>query len=125
MLKILVSFALGPWGMKVLQFYLKNAAIINSIVVAYGVFLVFSHYNFTKIVNHLEEQFNKQTAKKSKKKDIQIDIVRGINEAKTFPFVSGQFSLVARKVSKENILHYLKKEGKWVKLTEGTDVVFL
>ena len=124
MLKILVSFALGPWGMKVLYFYLENAAIINSVVFGYGILLVLSHYNFTKIVNHLEEQYKGQLGNKGKKRDFQIDVVKGINEAKMFPLVSGQFSFAVRKASKENILRYLQKEQRWVKLTEGSSLIY-
>lgn len=124
MLKILVSYALGPWGLKILFFYLEHAAIINSIFFAYGIFLVMAHYNFTKILANLEQQLNTSLVGKSKKKKITIDIEKGINEAKSFPFVSGQISLIARKTNRENVIRYLKKESKWIKLTQGVDISY-
>jgi hypothetical protein len=124
MLKILVSYALGPWGLKVLYFYLEHAAIINSIFFAYGLFLVMAHYNFTKILANLEQQFNEGKANKSKKRKISIDVEKGISEAKSFPFVSGQISLIARKTNKENVLRFLKKEARWVKLIQGSEIIY-
>ncbi len=49
MLKIMVSLILGSWGLKILEFYIHNSSIINSIVFLYGVFLVFSHVNYKRI----------------------------------------------------------------------------
>lgn len=125
MLKILVSYALGPLGLKVLYFYLENSAIINSIVFAYGLFLVLAHYNFSKILNDLTEQCNAQSGKKKKKGVIQIDIDKAVSENKKFPFVSGQLSLMARKVNKVNVIRYLKKEVKWIKLVKDEEIRYL
>lgn len=124
MLKILVSYALGPLGLKVLYFYLENSAIINSIIFAYGLFLLMAHYNFTKILSNLVDQFNVQTGSRSKKKVIQIDIEKGILEGKKFPFVSGQLSIVARKVNKENVIRYLKKERNWINLIQDLEISY-
>jgi flagellar motor component MotA len=124
MLKILVSYALGPWGLKVLYFILDNSAIITSVVFAYGVFLLIAHNNFTKILSDLVDQFNAQSGRKRKKGIIQIDVERAIIENKTFPFISGQMSLVARKVNKENVIRYLKKEVKWIKLVKDIEISY-
>jgi flagellar motor component MotA len=124
MLKILVSYALGPWGLKVLYFILDNSAIITSVVFAYGVFLLIAHNNFTKILSDLVDQFNAQSGRKRKKGIIQLDVERAIIENKTFPFVSGQMSLVARKVNKENVIRYLKKEVKWIKLVKDIEISY-
>lgn len=122
MLKILVSYALGPWGLKVLYLYLEKAAIINSIVFIYGIFLVVSHYNFSKILDLIIIQFDIQARRKNNKKPIKIDLDKAIMDGKIFPFVSGQFSLVARKVGKDNVLRYLKKDKKWIKLVDGKKI---
>jgi flagellar motor component MotA len=119
-----VSYALGPWGLKVLYFILDNSAIITSVVFAYGVFLLIAHNNFTKILSDLVDQFNAQSGKKGKKGIIQLDVERAIIENKTFPFVSGQMSLVARKINKENVIRYLKKEVKWIKLVKDIEISY-
>lgn len=125
MLKILVSYALGPWGLKVLYLYLENSAIINSIIFAYGLFLVLAHYNFSKILNHIVDQFNTQSGNKKKKGLIQIDVEKAISENKTFPFVSGQLSVIARKVNRENVIRYLNKDVKWVKLIQDVNISYI
>jgi flagellar motor component MotA len=125
MLKILVSYALGPWGLKVLFYIIDNSAIIMSIVFAYGLFLVVAHNNFSKILNHLIDQFNAQLGNKRKKGMILIDIEKAIAENKKFPFVSGQLSIIARKVNKENVTRFLNKEAKWVKLVKDVEISYI
>jgi hypothetical protein len=122
MLKILVSYALGSWGLKVLFFIIDNSAIIMSIVFAYGLFLVIAHNNFSKILNHLIDQFNTQYGNKKRKGIIPIDVEKAISENKNFPFVSGQVSIIARRVNKENVVRYLRKEAKWVKLVKDVEI---
>ena len=97
MLKILVSFMLGPWGLKILYFYLENAAIINTIVFIYGVFLVTAHLNYRKISDHIFDQISAVDRKKFRKKTIDINIPKAIEEKMMFPFVAGQISFFPRK----------------------------
>ena len=113
MLKILVSYALGPWGLKILYFYLANAAIINSFVFIYGVFLVTAHLNYKKISDHVFDQISEATVKSSKKKTLEIDIKKAIEEKKMFPFVAGQISLFPKKTTPEAVNKYLEKEKRW------------
>src|SRR4030065_2326439 len=103
MLKILVSYALGPWGLKILYFYLANAAIINTFVFIYGVFLVTAHLNYKKISDQVFDQISEASEKSSKKKAINIDINKAINERKMFPFVAGQISLFPKKTTPEAV----------------------
>lgn len=124
MLKILVSYVLGPWGLKVLYFYLENAAIINSVVFAYGIFLALAHHNFTKILDHLIMQLQQQTDRRAQKK-IKIDIQMGISEAKSFPYISGQFNLFPKKANKKNVLKFLDREKRWLKLVRDIDIIYL
>ena len=116
MLKILVSYALGPWGLKILYFYLANAAIINSFVFIYGVFLVTAHLNYKKISDHVFDQISEATEKSSKKKTIEIDIKKAIEEKRMFPFVAGQISLFPKKTTPEAVKKYMEKEKRWKEL---------
>jgi len=116
MLKILVSYALGPWGLKILYFYLANAAIINSFVFIYGVFLVTAHLNYKKISDYLFDQISKTIELSSKKKAIEIDIKKAIKERKMFPFVAGQISLFPKKTTPEAVKNYMEKEKRWKEL---------
>lgn len=125
MLKILVSFMLGPWGLKILYFYLANSAIINSFVFIYGVFLVTAHLNYKKISDYVFNQISDFTEKTSKKKAIEINILKAIEEKKMFPFVAGQISLFPRKTTSEAIKKYLLKEKKWKELIGEKKVHFI
>ena len=116
MLKILVSYALGPWGLKILYFYLANAAIINSFVFIYGVFLVIAHLNYKKISDNLFDQMSEAIEISSKKKVIEIDIKKSIEEKKMFPFVAGQISLFPKKTTPEAVKKYMEKEKRWKEL---------
>lgn len=124
MLKILVSYMLGPWGLKILYFYLANAAIINSIVFIYGVFLVTAHLNYKKISDQVFNQISEDSEKSSKKKAIEIDIQKAIEEKKMFPFVAGQISLFPRKTSPKAVKKYMIKEKKWKELIGERKVRF-
>jgi hypothetical protein len=115
MLKILVSFALGPMWLKVLYFYLEHDAIINSIVFIYGVFLVVAHLNYKKISESIYLQIPATTGSKNlKKKIIEINIPKAIEEKKMFPFVAGQVSLFPKKITTEAIKNYLLREKRWM-----------
>ena len=116
MLKILVSYALGPWGLKILYFYLANAAIINSFVFVYGVFLVIAHLNYKKISDHLFDRISETIELSSKKKAIEINIKKSIEEKKMFPFVAGQISLFPKKTTPEAVKNYMEKEKRWKEL---------
>ena len=124
MLKILVSFMLGPWGLKILYFYLENAAIINTIVFIYGVFLVTAHLNYKKISDYIFDQIPADGGKASKKKIIKINIIEAIQEKKMFPVVAGQISLFPRKTTLEAVKKYMMKEKRWKELIGDKKVIF-
>jgi len=113
MLKILVSYALGPWGLKILYYYLANAAIINTFVFIYGVFLVTAHLNYKKISDLVFDQISDATEKSSKKKAIDIDLKKAIEEKRMFPFVADQISLFTKKTTSEAVKNYMIKEKRW------------
>ena len=121
MLKIMVSLILGSWGLKILEFYIHNSSIINSIVFLYGVFLVFSHVNYKRITGKWMAKAKDATAAKKKRK-FKIDWEKEIQENSNFPFIAGNVSLVPRKTSVENLVFYLNKDSVWKKtstLIEG------
>jgi hypothetical protein len=122
LLKILVAFALGPWGMKILDFYIVNQAIINSIVFIYGVFLVTAHLNYKKISDQVFIQLSELSEISSKRKSVDIDINKTIEEKKMFPFVAGQISLFPKKTTALAVKTYMEKEKRWKELV-GTKKV--
>ena len=122
MLKVLVSLVLGPWGLKVLDFYIRNSAIINSIVFLYGVILVSAHVNYKKIVGDWLTLIEENKKKKSRKKTYHIDWEKEISKHSSFPLITGNTSLIPKKTSPENLLFYLAKDRKWKKAVDGLKI---
>ena len=125
MLKVLVSFMLGPWGLKVLNFYLEHDAIINSIVFIYGIFLMVAHLNYRKISEQVFMQVPALSSKKSKQKTIIVDIPKAIEDKKMFPFIIGQVSLIPKKTSPEAVKSYLVKDKRWIEVVGERKVEFM
>jgi len=114
MLKIMVSLILGSWGLKILEFYIHNSSIINSIVFLYGVFLVFSHVNYKRITGKWMAKA-KDVAAANKKRKFKIDWEKEIQDNSNFPFIAGNVSLIPRKTNVENLVFYLNKDSVWKK----------
>lgn len=114
MLKLFISYALGPTGLKILEFYIRNSAIINSLVFVYGIFLTFAHVNYKRITQDWSDRIKngklKKTAEKSK-----YDWEKAIVDNSKFPFVAGGTSLIPRKTNPENLLFYLERDKSWQK----------
>lgn len=125
MLKTLVALMLGPWGLKVLNYYLQHDAIINSIVFMYGVLLVLAHYNYSKISERIMAQLPKPAKKKNDKSAVKIDIAKAISEGKNFPLVAGNISLFPKRLSVEAVKDCLLKDKKWKEALQGREVHFV
>lgn len=63
MITQIINYLLGPLGRELLAFYKTNSAIINSLIVLYGLILVFGNTNFSRI----KKQALKELAAYSKK----------------------------------------------------------
>jgi hypothetical protein len=118
MLKLFISFALGPIGLKILNFYIRNSAIINSLVFIYGIFLTFAHVNYKRITQDWFDQVKKGDAKKKKQK-LNYDWEQAILMNSKFPFVAGGTSLAPRRTNSENVKYYLSKDKTWKKIYTG------
>lgn len=116
---------LGQWGLKVLNFYLQNDAIINSLVFLYGVYLVSAHYNYRKISEKIFAQLPRPGKKKNNHSKIEIDIAKAISQGRNFPYVAGSISLFPQKVSVEAVKEYLLKDKKWNDAVKGKEINFL
>lgn len=75
MITQIINYLLGPFGREMLAFYKANSAIINSLIVLYGLILVFGNTNFSRIKRQaLKElpKFSKQDLKKIKWSDLSV-----------------------------------------------------
>jgi len=75
MITQIINYLLGPLGREMLAFYKANSAIINSLIVLYGLILVLGNTNFSRIkkqaLKELQE-FSKQDIKKIKWSDLTV-----------------------------------------------------
>lgn len=116
MLKILISYMLGPFGMMLENWYINNSLLINSVVVLYGILLVVSHLNYKKILDCALQ--HSETERKNNKFDESSPYLwaRAIEEGSFFPLVSGSVSLLPKRANVDGILSLTVKDKRWRKI---------
>jgi len=112
MLKILISLMLGPFGLKVQEWYIQNSLLVNSFVLAYGIVLIISYINYKKILDHTLNILEK-SKKEIRSIDNQNFWASAIDEASFFPLISGSVSLIPKKTSPNKILQLTMKDKRW------------
>jgi len=112
MLKILISYFLGPFGMRVEEWYIANSLYVNSLIVLYGLLLVVSNLNYKKILDSALSLMN-EGGKKYSEKDLWI---KSIQAGSFFPLISGNLHLYPKKTGVPAILSLIKKDKRWQKI---------
>lgn len=104
----------GVWGPAVLEIYFHNAGWINLLVIVYGLILLLSWQNLSRVVDELAEQILEQAkskhaveTKSKKPKTIHLDDFdlsweQAIASSK-FPFVAKQAGLAIHRSNPDNI----------------------
>jgi hypothetical protein len=104
----------GIWGPALLGIYFRNAFWINTLVLAYGLLLLLSWQNLSRIldamVEQVLEQANKKTGTNSKGgkqktvrlSDLQLSWERAC-AASRFPFVARQSAFIVHRSSVESV----------------------
>lgn len=104
----------GVWGPALMDIYLRNAGWVNTLVVAYGLLLLLSWQNLSKISDSLIDQIVEQAGEKfganAKTKqpktlllsDFDLSWEDAIAESK-FPFVAKQTGLLIHRSNPGNI----------------------
>ena len=112
MLKILISYMLGPFGMQVQEWYIQHSLLVNSLVVLYGLLLVISHLNYKRV---LDQVLANLTQAKNKKIDMvdQNLWMNSIQEGSFFPLVSGSLSLIPKRTDVAAMLSLSAKDKRW------------
>jgi len=104
----------GIWGPALLDFYFHNAGWINAIVVAYGLLLVLSWQNLSRVSDSLVDQILDQAkeirsnnAKGNKSKVVHLsDFKLSWDQAfvsSKFPFIAKQTGFLIHRSSLENV----------------------
>ena len=122
MLKILVSFFLGPIGLKMLQFYLEHDAVINSAICLYGIFLIASHFNYKRMMAPILESVKDDGDGKARKKKLLFSW-EDLQQSSFFPFIAGPLNLIPARISQESFLKIMEKDKNWQKKAGGTTTV--
>ena len=104
----------GVWGPVILDLYFQNAGWINAIVVAYGILLLLSWLNLSRVCDSLVDQILDQAkvvriskAKESKPKVVQLsDFQLSWDQAfasSKFPFIAKQTGFIIHRSSLDNV----------------------
>lgn len=112
MLKILISYMLGPLGMQVQEWYIQHSLLINSVVVVYGMLLVISHLNYKRILDQALAQIALAKNKKFDLNDSHL-WVNSIQEGSFFPLISGNLSLIPKKTDVAAMLVLSGRDKRW------------
>jgi hypothetical protein len=109
-----VTSKTGVWGPAMLDFYFQNAGWINAIVVAYGILLLLSWQNLSRVSDSLVDQILDQA------KEIGFNNAKGNNPkvvhlsdfklswdqafaSSKFPFIAKQTGFLIHRSSLENV----------------------
>lgn len=104
----------GIWGPALLNFYFENAVWLNALIVAYGLVLLLSWQNLSRITDMLAEQIMKQAnrrivvnSKTKEPKNVRLrDFDLSWEEAvlaSRFPFVAKQTGIFVHRANIENV----------------------
>ena len=104
----------GDWGPVILEFYFQNAGWINAIVVAYGILLLLSWQNLSRVCDSLVDQILDQAREievKNGKRNKPITVPLShfslswdqAFESSRFPFIAKQTGFLIRRSSLENV----------------------
>jgi hypothetical protein len=117
MLKILISLMLGPFGVKVQEWYIEHSLVVNSFIVGYGILLLVSYINYKRILDYAlsDVKENKKKLETFKSPNLWKS---AINKASFFPLISGSVSLIPRKTDPEEIYKLTEKDKRWNKIIE-------
>lgn len=95
----------GDWGPLLLDFYSRNSAWINTIVVVYGAFLLLSWWNLRRMRDHLRADVMGQLEKRPGEVDkeaLNIPWDEALR-ASRFPFIAAEWGFLPRRVSTDNL----------------------
>jgi len=117
MLKILISLMLGPFGIKVQEWYIQHSLLVNSFIVGYGILLLVSYLNYKRILDYALSD-----VKANKKKAVAFNNPKqwalAIDKASFFPLISGSVSFIPKKTDPKEIYKLTVKDKRWNNIIE-------
>ena len=134
MIRSLIEGMLGEFGRQLLYFYEANAIIINSIILAYGLFMLLSWNNLVRVYRfmvievaksvHLDEDLNRKSTNKKVRDTIGVPWEKAV-QAAPFPFVARVGALWPRRMSVETLQRYFDDKeivDQAIRLLKGENI---
>lgn len=110
MLKRLVTYFLGPWGMKVLVFYIEYSVWFNSIILVYTSLLFLSYTNYKRILIEVIQIVNIELDKNPRKKKTHVSWEEIIRNVYFIPLVANKMSFIPKRCTSKNIEEMINRE---------------
>ncbi|GAB4471327.1 MAG: hypothetical protein Kow00124_08240 [Anaerolineae bacterium] len=120
MVRAIIESFLGPYGVRVLEFYETNSLIINSVVVLYGLIMVLAWTNLVNIRKRLVaaileqiERSDTEIAEDSKVKRllkaVSIPWEEAVAQAR-YPLIARQMALLPQRKTVERVRELISEE---------------
>ena len=122
MLKRIVTYFLGPWGMNVLRFYIANSVWINAVIVLYMLILTMAYVNYRGIKMQIMDRLQAEIKLQPRRKKFSVSMNSLDIKKPLLPLISGKVSFFPRRYSMRNIEDMLNADIELRKLREGIRV---
>ena len=119
MLKRIVTYFLGPWGMNVLRFYIANSVWINAVIISYMLILTMAYVNYRGIKMQIMDKLQAEINLQSRRKKFSVSMNSLDIKKPLLPLISGKLSFFPRRYSIRNIEEMLNADVEVRKLREG------
>ena len=119
MLKRIVTYFLGPWGMNVLRFYIANSVWINAVIISYMLILTMAYVNYRGIKMQIMDKLQAEINLQSRRKKFSVSMNSLDIKKPLLPLISGKLSFFPRRYSIRNIEDMLNADVEVRKLREG------
>ena len=119
MLNAMVAYFLGPWGRKILEFYIEHSGIINSILLIYVSLLILSFSNYKRIMNDVIQIVKKELEGNPKRKKFIVSWEKTIDKVAFFPFIANKMSFFPKRCTYQNIENMVNKDKVFRDIKKG------
>ncbi|MFI5368120.1 MAG: hypothetical protein ACHQ1F_03815 [Spirochaetia bacterium] len=110
---VLFFSLLGGWALAVINFYLANQALLNTLLVAYGLLLGLSHYTMSSIERFLFTCLKTEdggAVLRALAGPGGMELVRSVKVKFRFPFISSGVDFLFHAVRRSSLIRLLGKK---------------
>lgn len=134
MIRSFVEMMLGDFGRQLLYFYEANSCAINSVIFAYGLFLLLAWNNLVRVYRyliievaktvHLDEDLNRKSTTKKVRDTVEIPWDKAV-QVSPFPFIARIGALFPKRMTAANLQDYFEEKDivqGAIKLLKGENI---